>query len=138
MLLAANKRLNTAYVLKEAFGQLWDYERERWARRFFENWRSSLRWQRLKPCERFADMIERHWNDIADFCKPENKVSLGIVEGVNNKIRVFQRRAYGLLDAEYLRLKVLTCMLPPLFRSGITHATAPRARNKFPSLGESC
>ena len=25
ILLAANKRLNTAYVLKEAFGQLWDY-----------------------------------------------------------------------------------------------------------------
>ncbi len=37
LLLAANKRLNTAYVLKESFGQLWDYEREGWARRFFEN-----------------------------------------------------------------------------------------------------
>ena len=33
MLLAANKRLNTAYLLKESFGQLWDYEREGWARR---------------------------------------------------------------------------------------------------------
>jgi len=32
--------------------------------------------------------------------------------GINNKIRVFQRRAYGLRDEEYLRLKVLTCMLP--------------------------
>jgi transposase len=41
-LLAANKRLNTAYVVKESFGQLWSYEREGWARRFFENWRSSL------------------------------------------------------------------------------------------------
>jgi transposase len=39
---------------------------------------------------------------------------LGFVEGLNNKIRVFQRRAYGLRDNEYLRLKVLTCMLPPL------------------------
>jgi hypothetical protein len=37
----------------------------------------------------------------------------GFVEGLNNKIRVFQRRAYGLRDEEYLRLKVLTCMLPP-------------------------
>jgi transposase len=37
-LLAANKRLNTAYLLKESFGQLWSYEREGWARRFFENW----------------------------------------------------------------------------------------------------
>jgi transposase len=47
--LAANKRLNTAYVLKESFGQLWSYEREGWARRFFENWRASLKWQRLPP-----------------------------------------------------------------------------------------
>src|SRR5712671_2346365 len=114
ILLAANRRLNTAYVLKEAFGQLWDYGREGWARRFFDNWRASLKWQRLGPYERFADMIDRHWDGIAAYCKPENKVSLGFVEGLNNKIRVFQRRAYGLRDEEYLRLKVLTCMLPPL------------------------
>jgi transposase len=114
LLLAANKRLNTAYLLKESFGQLWGYEREAWARRFFDNWRASLRWQRLKPYERFADMIDRHWDGIAAYCRPENKVSLGFVEGLNNKIRVFQRRAYGLRDEEYLRLKVLTYMLDPL------------------------
>jgi transposase len=112
-LLAANKRLNTAYILKETFGQLWDYQRESWARRFFENWRDALKWQRLKPFEKFAQMIESHWDGIAAYCKPENKVSLGFVEGLNNKIRVIQRRAYGLHDEEYLRLKVLTCMLPP-------------------------
>ena len=104
ILLAANKRLNTAYVLKEAFGQLWDYGREGWARRFFDNWRASLKWQRLGPYQRFADMIDRNWDGIAAYCKPENKVSLGFVEGLNNKIRVFQRRAYGLRDHEYLRL----------------------------------
>ena len=114
LLLAANKRLNTAYVLKESFGQLWDYRSEVWARRFFDNWRASLRWQRLKPYEKFAQMIDRHWDGIAAYCKPENKVSLGFVEGLNNKIRVIQRRAYGLRDEEYLRLKILTCMLPKL------------------------
>ena len=113
-LLAANNRLNRAYLLKESFGQLWDYETEGWARRFFENWRASLKWQRLAPYEKFAEMIERHWDGIAAYCKPENKVSLGFVEGLNNKIRVIQRRAYGLRDEEYLRLKVLTCMLPKL------------------------
>jgi transposase len=113
-LLAANKRLNTAYLLKESFDQLWSYEREAWARRFFENWRASLKWQRLEAYEKFADMINRHWDGIAAYCKPENKVSLGFVEGLNNKIRVLQRRAYGLRDEEYLRLKILTCMLPPL------------------------
>lgn len=113
-LLAANKRLNTAYLLKESFGQLWSYQREGWARRFFDNWRNALKWQRLKPYEKFAEMIDRHWDGIAAYCKPENKVSLGFVEGLNNKIRVIQRRAYGLRDEEYLRLKILTCMLPPI------------------------
>ena len=113
-LLAANKRLNTAYLLKESFGQLWEYEREGWARRFFDNWCASLKWQRLKPYEKFAEMIDRHWDGIAAYCNPENKVSLGFVEGLNNKIRVMQRRAYGLRDEEYLRLKILTCMLPAL------------------------
>jgi transposase len=113
-LLAANKRLNTAYILKEEFGQLWDYQSEAWASKFFENWKASLKWQRLKPYEKFAKMVERHWDGIASFCKPENKVPLGFVEGLNNKIRVIQRRAYGLRDEAYLRLKVLTCMLPEI------------------------
>ena len=112
--LKANRRLNTAYILKEEFGKLWDYEREGWARRFFENWRASLKWQRLKPYEKFAAMIDRHWDGIAAYCKPENKVALGFVEGLNNKIRVIQRRSYGLRDEEYLRLKILTCMLDPI------------------------
>jgi len=114
LLLAANKRLNTAYLLKESFGQLWDYRREGWARRFFENWRDSLKWQRLRPYEKFAQMIEAHWDGIAAHCAVENKVALGFVEGLNNKVRVIQRRAYGLRDEDYLRLKVLTCMLPRL------------------------
>jgi transposase len=113
-LLKVNKRLNIAYLLKETFDQLWDYEREGWARRFFENWKSALKWQRLKPYEKFVKLIERHWDGIAAHCDPRNKVSLGFVEGFNNKIRVIQRRAYGLRDEEYLRLKILTCMLPEI------------------------
>lgn len=114
LLLTANRRLNTAYLLKESFGQLWDYTSEGWARRFFENWRQSLKWQRLKPYEKFAEMLERHWDGIAAHCAAENKVALGFVEGLNNKVRVIQRRAYGLRDEEYLRLKVLSCMLPAI------------------------
>jgi transposase len=113
-LLKANKRLNAAYLLKESFSQLWEYKKEGWARKFFDNWRCSLKWQRLRPFEEFAEMIESHWDGIAAFIQSEEKVSLGFVEGLNNKIRVIQRRAYGLRDEEYLRLKVLTCMLAVL------------------------
>jgi len=59
-------------------------------------------------------MIEQHWDGIAAYCRAENKVALGFVEGLNNKVRVLQRRAYGLRDEEYLGLKILTCMLPVL------------------------
>ena len=110
-LLMANKRLNTAYLLKESFGQLWNYQAEGLARKFFDNWKESLKWQRLKPYEKFAEMIEKHLDGIAAYSRPENKVSLGFVEGLNNNIRVIQRRAYGLRKEEYLRLKILTCML---------------------------
>lgn len=113
-LLADNRRLSKAYLLKESFGQLWSYDKEGWARKFFDNWKASLKWQRLPSFEKFAAMIEKHWEGIVAYCRPENKVPLGFVEGVNNKIRVFQRRAYGLRDEEYLHLKVLTCMLPEI------------------------
>lgn len=113
-LLSANKRLQTAYLLKESFDQLWGYRREGWARRFFDHWKESLKWQRLEPIEKFAAIVERNWSGIAAYCEAEEKFSLGFVEGVNTKIRVIQRRAYGLRDEEYLRLKVLTCMLPEI------------------------
>jgi transposase len=114
LLFKANRRLNKAYLLQESFGQLWDYRRPVWARRFFLNWRESLLWQRLQPFERFADMVADHWDGIEAFCHEENKVPLGLVEGLNNKFRAIQRRAYGYRDEEYLRLKILTCMLPKL------------------------
>ena len=90
-LLLANRRLKTAYILKEAFGQLWDCRTERGAIAFFERWKDSLKWQRLALYRKFAELIESNWDGIASYCHPDNKVSLGLVEGVNNKIRVLQR-----------------------------------------------
>jgi transposase len=114
LLFEANRRLNKAYLLKESFGQLWDYRSPRWAWRFLNQWRDALRWQRLDPFERFAVMVAVHWDGIEAYCHEENKVPLGFVEGLNNKIRAIQRRAYGFRDEEYLRLKILTCTLPKL------------------------
>jgi transposase len=114
LLFQANKRLNKAYLLKESFDQLWDYKSPIWARRFFDHWREALKWQRLKPFQKFARMIETHWDGIEVYCHEENHVPLGFVEGLNNKIRAIQRRAYGFRDEEYLRLKILTCTLPKI------------------------
>jgi transposase len=113
-LFRVNRRLCKAYLLKESFGQLWDYQRPGWARRFFDRWRNSLKWQRLPSFEKFARMVEDHWDGIEAYCHVENKVALGFVEGMNNRIRALQRRAYGYRDEDYFRLKILTCMLPKL------------------------
>jgi len=57
---------------------------------FFDTWKESLKWQRIKSYEKFAQMIEKHWDGVAAYSKPQNKVSLGFLEGLNNKIRVIQ------------------------------------------------
>jgi transposase len=77
--LATQAQAPQAAILFDKF----HYEREGWARRFFDNWRASLKWQRLKSYAKFAAMIDRHWDGIAAYCRPENKVSLGFVEGLH-------------------------------------------------------
>ena len=76
--------------------------------------RHSSGWSPGLSTQPIAAMIERHWEGIAAYCQPENKVALGFVEGLNNKIRSIQQRAFGYRDEEYFRLKILTCMLPKL------------------------
>jgi transposase len=109
-----NRRLCKAYLLKESFGQLWSYRRPGWARRFFNAWRASLRWQRLPSFEKFAKLVETHWDGIEAYCHDDNKVALGFVEALNNEIRKLQRQANGFRDEDYFRLKILTRMLPEL------------------------
>ncbi len=66
----------------------------------------------MEPFEKFVRLVATHWDGIEAYCYEENRVPLGFVEGINNKIRVIQRRAYGFRDEEYLRLKILASMLP--------------------------
>ena len=63
-----------------------------------------------------------HWEGIVSYCKPDNKVSLGCVEGLNNTIRVIQRKAYGFRDEQYLGMKIITHFLQELPKHAkITH-----------------
>src|SRR4030043_2184119 len=109
-----NKILSTSdsCILKDRIRQLQTYDPSEMYRSLLELPPELLSNFCADTYEKFGMMIERHWDGIAAFCRPENKVALGFVEGLNNKIRVIQRRAYGLRDEEYLRLKILTCMLP--------------------------
>jgi hypothetical protein len=42
------------------------------SRKFFENWKAQLKWQRLEPFEKFAALIDRHWDGLVASCRPEN------------------------------------------------------------------
>ena len=122
--LRADKRVATAYLRKEEFGQLWASRREGWARQFVTRGLKQFPWQRLRPFEKFAAPIKQQWEDLPAYCTPRNKVKLDFVEGLNHTTRVNQRRASGDRDEEYLRLKILTAFLSRKRRTIHPHESA--------------
>jgi transposase len=103
-LLALNRRLATAYLLKEQLAHLWDYTYEGAARRFLTTWLRALRWQRLPAFRQLAQLLLRHLDGILAYC--HEKVPFGTVEAINGNIRAMLRRGRGYRDHEYLLLKV--------------------------------
>jgi hypothetical protein len=84
-LLALNRRLAKAYLLKEQLARLWDYTYEGAARRFLTTWLRALRWQRLPAFRRVAQLLLRHRDGILAYC--HEKVPFGKVEAINGNIR---------------------------------------------------
>lgn len=109
-ILAASPKLLKAHLLKESFGRLWDFTYQGCARRFWENWKAQLKWQRMPAYRKFAKMVDRHWDGILAFC--DKKVSLGYIESANLKARNVIRRAYGYRDKEYMKLKIIQACTP--------------------------
>ncbi|WP_425509769.1 transposase [Xanthomonas theicola] len=94
-----------------------------------------MRRQRLAPSQRFVKRIGRHWDGIAAYCHPDHKIGRGRVEGLNNKIRVIPRSAYGDRDQDDLRLKIIASVLPPLPENARLTHTDPR-RPQFRDAGD--
>ena len=103
-LLALNRRLAKAYLLKEQLAHLWDYRYEGAALRFLLAWLGALRWQRLPAFQNVARLLVRHLDGILAYC--HEKVPFGMVEAINGNIRALLRRGRGYRDHEYLLLKV--------------------------------
>ena len=103
-LLALNRRLAKAYLLKEQLAHLWDYTYEGAARRFLTTWLRALRWQRLPAFRKVAQLLLRHLDGLLASC--HEKVPFGTVEAINGNIRAVLRRGRGYRDHEYLLLKV--------------------------------
>ena len=103
-LLAANQALATVYVLKDDLKHLWDYTYEGAARRFWEEWFARAQSSGLAALARFAQTLDYHLQGILAHCRWPLHTSL--LEGINNKIKVLKRMAYGYRDDEYFFLKI--------------------------------
>ena len=102
-LFALNRRILKAYLLKESLDRLWSYRYEGAMIQYLQNWMDQLRWQRLKPFEKLAQMLVDHLEGILNYCR--TKVPMGVVESVNGNIKSLLRRGRGYKNLRYLLLK---------------------------------
>jgi transposase len=103
-LLAANRALFTVYVLKDDLKQLWRYRYAAAARRFWREWYRRAMASGLDPLKRFARQLELYLPGIISHCR--YPLNTALVEGINNKIKVIKRMAYGYRDDYYFFLRI--------------------------------
>jgi transposase len=103
-LLAANRQLATVYALKDDLKHLWDYTYPGAARRFWEQWYSRAIRSKIEPLKAFARKLRGYIDGILSHCRFPLHTSL--IEGINNKIKVIKKMAYGYRDDDYFFLKV--------------------------------
>ena len=98
-----NRRMMKAYLLKESLDRLWTYRYEGAALRYLNQWIDQLRWQRLEPFKKLAEMLLNHQEGILNYCR--TPVRFGVVEAVNGNIKALLRRGRGYKNLRYLLLK---------------------------------
>ena len=89
------------YLLKQSFQLLWEYVSPYWAGRFLDGWVARVMRSRLEPIKKVARSIRGHRELILNWFKAKKEFNSGIVEGLNYKIKLTVRKAYG-----YRELKV--------------------------------
>ena len=103
-LLAANRALFIVYVLKDDLKQLWRFRYPGAARRFWRHWYRRALASRLPALITFARKLQLRLDGILSHCR--YPLHTGVLEGINNKIKVLKRMAYGFRDDAYFFLKI--------------------------------
>ena len=103
-LLRYNLKTVRAYLLKEAFQQLWDYNSPTWAGRFLDEWRRQVMRSRIEPMKKIARSLRVHRELILNYFRAQKLLSSGVVEGLNNKAKVTMRKSYGFRTFRVLEL----------------------------------
>jgi transposase len=102
--LAANRPLWVVYVLKDALKQLWRYRYRAAAQRAWHQWYGWAARSRIPALVAFARRLKAKLPGILAHC--QYPLHTGVLEGMNNKINVLKRMAYGFRDDAYFFLKI--------------------------------
>lgn len=102
--LAANRPLWVVYVLREDLKQLWRYRYRAVALRAWTQWYAWAIRSRIPALVRFARRLKAKLPGILAHCR--YPLNTGVLEGINNKIKVLKRMAYGFRDDAYFFLKI--------------------------------
>jgi transposase len=103
-LLAVNQRLSAVYILKDQLKILYHYHSRSWAKQAIADW-CALAGEIDHPVlRRFIHRLRFFEYGILNHC--HYPIGTSKLEGVNNKIKVIKRKAYGFHDPEYFALKV--------------------------------
>lgn len=104
--LRLNQPLSAAYYLKEDLRQFWNQGSYHAACRFLTDWCRRAQASGIRLLQKFSQTLQGHRSGLlAWYAAP---ISTGPLEGVNNKIKLIQRRAYGYKDLELFKLKILS------------------------------
>ena len=94
-LLKYNLKAVRAYLLKEDFQGFWNYVSPAWAGKFLDRWCTRAMRSRLVPMKRVARMLRRHRELLLNWFRARGTISAAAVEGLNNKLKLTTRKAYG-------------------------------------------
>ena len=103
-LLELNEVINTVMILKDQLKHIWSYRSRTWANKAIDNWCALAKLLNIRVLNNFCKMLNRHRYGILNHC--EYPIHTGKLEGVNNKIKVIKRKAYGFHDLRYFTLKI--------------------------------
>jgi len=94
-LLQMNLRTVKAYLLKEQFHGFWEYKSPAWAGKFLDVWCKKAMSSKIEPMKKVAQMLRSHRELILNYFRAEKQFNSGIVEGLNRKINLTVRKAFG-------------------------------------------
>ena len=102
--LAVNETLNAVYVLKDQLKEVYYYSNRERSRRALHAWCQMAEEVDHSKMQSFIRHLRRHEQEILNHC--DYPIGTSHLEGINNKIKLIKRRAYGYHDPEYFALKV--------------------------------